>query len=498
MMTQRCLLVPAVALALLSACGGRTVVDLGNASPLECGNGRRCHNGAAGDGDGDGDGDTGGTSGQGGGGSGGMSSGGFGAVGGGGISGGSGIGGSGAFSGIGGISGGSGIGGVGGIDFEACLGSDEEIDYSCPQSVGPFEGSCAPKSRCCRRSSNLGETAYLGPDDSQAFEYRFSQALVINHPLSMSLPVLQMSAAERARYCGGDQCRLMRLTRPRRNAQLVNDIGWMEVGIGRYNCDGTYSFYDYNVAPVREQENLFSSDRWETRSIDTVFDPFAPGVDGIVPNWVNDPNQYLSCIPYFLPGTQTIDWEECSAGFELLQLDSDDSELSAECIGTWNGANWYMPGRYQTFVPLAENSTDIIDSITQSYCQLLSFSVLEPEDRDIDCLATPRCYPGNPGCKYVKLPDSLCPVDEQERSLFHCHLGALDNPNNESDYPSALPCTYEAPGGLTEDGGQCCDPLGVGSDGLPPCNAFRMLYEFAASAVEITSEAKSEFPPICN
>jgi hypothetical protein len=272
----------------------------------------------------------------------------------------------------------------------------------------------------------------------------------------------------------------------------------MEVGVGRYNCDGTYSFYDHNVAPVREQEDRISSDRWETRLTETLYDPFAAPTDRIVPGWWNNPNQYLSCIPYFLPGTQTIDWEECSTGFELLRLANDNEEASDDCLGTWNGAEWSMPGRYQTFVPLEENNLDIIDSINQSYCQLLSFSVLASEDRDIDCLATPRCFPGNPGCKYVKLPDSLCPVDEHERGLFRCHLGARDNPNDEPDYPEVLPCTYEAPRELTEDGGQCCDPMGQGSDGLPACNAFRMLYDFAASAVEITREATSEFPPVCN
>jgi hypothetical protein len=493
----RRLLFAAVPLALLAACGGRTVVDLDNASPLECGNGRRCDN----SGDGDGDGDTSGASGQGSGGSGavgGAGSGGVGAVGGGGISGGSGIGGTAAFSGIGGISGGSGLGGVGGrIDLEACLGSDEATNFSCPQSVGPFEGACAPKGQCCRRSSNLEELAYLGPEEPQVFEYRFSQALITNHPLSMSLPILQMSAAERARYCGGDQCRLMRLTKPRSNGQQTVGSGLMQIGVGRYNCDGTYSFYDYNVAPVREQENLFSSDRWEARLVDTLYDPSAAVDDRIVPDFSSNPNQYVSCIPYFLPGTQTIDWEECSSGFELLQIVNDSSEGSEDCLGSWNGAQWSMPGRYQTFVPLADNNRDIIDSISQSYCQLLSFSVLAPEERDIDCLATPRCFPGNPGCKYVKLPDSLCPVDERERGLFRCHLGARDNPNDESDYPEVLPCTNGAPVELTQDG-QCCDPMGQGSDGLPACNAFRMLYDFAASAAEITHEAKSEFPPVCN
>jgi hypothetical protein len=45
--------------------------------------------------------------------------------------------------------------------------------------------------------------------------------------------------------------------------------------------------------------------------------------------------------------------------------------------------------------------------------------------------------------------------------------------------------------------GQCCDPLGAGTNGLPACNAFRMVYEYAASAAEIADERSDELPPVC-
>jgi hypothetical protein len=98
----------------------------------------------------------------------------------------------------------------------------------------------------------------------------------------------------------------------------------------------------------------------------------------------------------------------------------------------------------------------------------------------------------------------LCPKSDSERELFRCHLGALDNPNEEEGYPTSLNCTMTAPSTPLDPDvdpsvskGQCCDPLGASTDGLPACNAFRIEYAFAAAAVEITDERQDE-PPVCD
>jgi hypothetical protein len=104
----------------------------------------------------------------------------------------------------------------------------------------------------------------------------------------------------------------------------------------------------------------------------------------------------------------------------------------------------------------------------------------------------------------VKLPDSLCPETEEERTLFGCHLGAEGNPNEEEGYPSDLTCTLDAPSEVLDPDyapsvskGQCCDPMGTVESGLPACNAFRVVYEYAAGAVEITADTTRDFPPTC-
>jgi hypothetical protein len=110
--------------------------------------------------------------------------------------------------------------------------------------------------------------------------------------------------------------------------------------------------------------------------------------------------------------------------------------------------------------------------------------------------------PGTDGCLWVKLPDSLCPSNEAERTLFGCHLGAEGNPNGEDGYPSQLNCTQDAPAapldpdmGATSEG-QCCDPLGQSST-LPACNAYRTVGTFVAAAAEITDDPRDDLPPVC-
>jgi hypothetical protein len=99
-------------------------------------------------------------------------------------------------------------------------------------------------------------------------------------------------------------------------------------------------------------------------------------------------------------------------------------------------------------------------------------------------------------CPWVKLPDSLCP-EAGDEDLFGCHLGSVENVNNEADYPT-VDCTMDAPSeALPDEQGQCCDPLGAGTDNLPACNAFRIVNEFSASAAEITDDPSNELQPVC-
>ena len=387
----------------------------------------------------------------------------------------------------------------GGSQFE-CVNKDE-INLDCPFNLPPISGSCAPAGSCCHRASNTAKIAKLGPDDPAELEYRLNFVDVTNHPMSIGNPVLVMGAAARADICSGEQCLLWRFTVPRKGGQWVPGAGEAEIGIGGYNCDGTYSFYGPKAAPDRSKE-IGQSDpgRWQAVKVPSVVDPTKDGIARYKIPFATNKNREVARSIFLWPADNTIDWELASSGFEITELDT--SETGQDCIGAREGFGWSTKGGFVAYSPLAGNEKDISNLISQSYCSLLSFGLLPEGKKQTDCLTTVRCMPGSAGCPWIKLPDSLCPADDAERANFGCHLGAEGNPNNEMGYPTTLKCTPDKPTapldpdmGATSDG-QCCDPLGMSAT-LPACNAYRTTGVFVAAAAEITKDPRNELPPVC-
>jgi hypothetical protein len=412
----------------------------------------------------------------------------------------SGTGDTGGTSGTGDTGGTGGMGGTGGGEEGLCVNPGEE-NTMCPDLVGPFEGDvCSPKGECCHRSSNATKLEALGPDETAVMEWRVSNSAVLNHPDTTGMQFLLDAAASRAKSCAGEQCLLWRFEWPRMGGEFVAGAGKSTSAIGRYNCDGTFSYYNDTVAPTREEFGFTDPARWNATTADATIDPTKEGVARTHIAWETHPNQRVTCSPFFLPNSEEIDWELCTSGFEILEFDT--SPEAYDCQGSYSGTTWEQPGVHQSFAILSENNKDIINATSGNFCHLLSFGLAA--DPATDCLATPRCMPGTDGCAYVKLPDSLCPTTPDERANWRCHLGAMGNINDEADYPTELNCTAEPPTGpLNPDvdpavsKGQCCDPLGAETDGLPACNAFRLTNKYAAAAAEITDDKKGSLPPVC-
>ena len=61
--------------------------------------------------------------------------------------------------------------------------------------------------------------------------------------------------------------------------------------------------------------------------------------------WASNPNQRLACSPLFLPNTMPamIDWELCSSGTEILELDT--TTAGEDCQGEWTGTEGWVGGR---------------------------------------------------------------------------------------------------------------------------------------------------------
>jgi hypothetical protein len=382
-----------------------------------------------------------------------------------------------------------------------------EINFDCPFNLPPIKGSCAPADVCCHRTSNIAKVDKLGPDAPAQIEYRLNYVDIYNHPHSVGLPDLQRTAGQRADVCSGEQCLLWRFTAPRTGGKFVAGKGEVEIGVGAYNCDGTYSFYGATAAPDRTKD-VGESDpgRWQSVKVPASVDPAKPGVDRYHIPWTTNKNREIARSIFLFPADNTIDWELASSGFTITDIQWSDTAL--DCIGSRKGdVGWNTVMGFESYSPLVGNELDISNQINQTYCSLLGFGLLPEGMKNKDCLKTARCMPdggsyGDGGCDWIKLPDALCPASAADRALFGCHLGAEGNPNKEDGYPTDLKCTPTAPTvaqnpdmGVTTTG-QCCDPLAK-STTLPACNAYRTVGKFVAAAAEITDQPRNSLPPVC-
>jgi hypothetical protein len=375
------------------------------------------------------------------------------------------------------------------------------VNSTCPTNLPPITGSCAPHGDCCYRTSNTARIAALGPDDTAVLEYRLNFVDITNHPLTVGTRDLMNSAVQRADVCSGEQCLLWRMTIPRQGGKFIKGASEVEIGVGAYNCDGTYSFYGPNAAPDRSSD-VGESDpgRWQAVKVPAEFDPDKQGIDRFHIPWATNKNREVARSIFIWPSDYTIDWELASSGFEITQLDT--SEAGEDCQGSRDRIKWATVDGFVSYSPLKGNDKDISNQTQQTYCSLLAFGVLPEGMKNTDCITTARCMPGSANCLWKKLPDSLCPDNDDERKIFGCHLGDTANLNAEMGYPATLKCTPEKPTtpldpdmGATSDG-QCCDPLGQ-STTLPACNAFRTVGKFVAAAAEITDDPITGLPPKC-
>jgi hypothetical protein len=414
-------------------------------------------------------------------------------------------------SGAGGTAGTFDMGGEGGTgnagtgDLPMCVNSGE-TNFDCPFSLPPIMGSCAPAGECCHRTSNTARIAALGADDPEVLEYRLEYVEIYNHPQSIGLPDLVRTANQRADVCAGEQCLLWRFTAPRQGGQTIAGMGEVEIGVGAYNCDGTYSYYGPNAASDRTAE-IGESDpgRWQSVKVPAVHDPAKEGVERFHIPFGTNKNREVARSLFLFPADNTLDWELASSGFNITSFDT--SPAGQDCMGEREGFGWNAVAGFVSYSPLKGNDKDISNQINQTYCALLAFGLLPEGQKNKDCFTTERCLPdggnfGDGGCDWLKVPDSLCPETEDDRALYGCHLGAEGNPNEETDYPTALSCTPTAPAepldpdtGATSDG-QCCDPLGVSAT-LPACNAYRTVGRFVAASAEITDAPRDTLPPVC-
>lgn len=386
---------------------------------------------------------------------------------------------------------------------------------------GPTSGDCALKGDCCHRASNIAKEKALGPDDPMLLEYRLTYNLTTNHPktIGSTLPVQSTLAV----YGLEAQDILWRIKVPRKGGMEVNGDGEATFGYGRYNCDGTFSFFSDSAAPnVSGGTRGDDPSRWAQKTVKTTVDVSKKGVDRMKIAFGDEMvrRQFIN-LPYVDQNTPSypLDWELSFMGFHLTDFDTEGA--GHDCVGKVDATKpngWTAGGHFEVYTPVFGNNHSKISALGVTYCTLVSFGISAAAG--LDCEKEARCTPGtlkagggscmpngktdDTCCPWLKLPDSLCPETAADQGIFNCHPGAKGNPNKEDGYPSDtdLKCTSDKPTtprdpdkGAT-DVGQCCDPLGKDTS-LPACNSYRLLQEFVASAVEITDAPTKDLPKNC-
>ena len=382
--------------------------------------------------------------------------------------------------------------GRGGGDVPA----DDALNPDCPANAAakPYDGKYGMKGACCYRTSN---TSRLNASaDTATLEYRVSYFVTNNHPKSITNPIIANSTIQGSEK--EEQHLLFRFVLPRKDGKFVAGEGSATIGPGRYNCDGTYSFYSDTAATA--SAGLTDKARWSATPVKILFDPTKSAwQEQSHTVWATNVNRRPSYLPYVLSsGDKGLQWEAASQGFNFLEMPPLDGAIN--CIGERpDDHSWRPGGKTISYERLDLNSTSAITALGNiSLSHLLAFGATGMKgDPTYDVLKASRCVPGSSGCQWQKLPESLCPVGD-EMNNWGCHVG---DANNEDNVP--VNCTEEAPSGVLDPDlgatteGQCCDPLAQNTRGLPACNAYRLVADIVAGAVEITDAPADSLQPNC-
>jgi hypothetical protein len=316
--------------------------------------------------------------------------------------------------------------------------------------------------------------------------------LLTNHPLNIGTA---FTGTQKQRTENEEQSLLFRFTFPAKDGKIQDGEGKLKIGAGRYNCDGTYSFYSKTAAPSSGGDG--KADRWYSDEMKTTVDSSKTNKDRVKVAYKDSlpVKNKDSFTPYLAGGEDfSIDWEGESQGFDILEMPSGEDHM--DCVGSRNDdSKWVPAGKTVAYGRVDLNDTDIIDALGVNFSQLMGFGTAGKNSKP---QMTKRCMPNSQDCPWLRLPDSLCPVTDDEKGKWGCHLGSDINDDNSAvtkNCSADVPSESDLEAGNSE--GQCCDPLGQ-SDKLPACNAWVQINDFVAAAVQITDDPVNELQQSCH
>ena len=153
-----------------------------------------------------------------------------------------------------------------------------------------------------------------------------------------------------------------RFTVPQEDGEIANGDATIQIGPGRYNCDGTYSFYGDKAAPPGT--NFKDAGRWELDDTPAKVDLSKPGGQQVTAVWATNANKDLSYLPYIdamaTALAKAAGLGDRDAGFNILSWTKveDASRLHRQPSGL---SRWTPSG--EEFVAPLERTTRAVISV---------------------------------------------------------------------------------------------------------------------------------------
>ncbi|MDD9965188.1 MAG: hypothetical protein OXR73_03115, partial [Myxococcales bacterium] len=227
-----------------------------------------------------------------------------------------------------------------------------EINLECPETTRPLTGRGAKRGPCCYRGEpNSVRVDAYGDGPESVIEYRANYLVQTNHPDSLSLMALVNTAIERSDH--EEQSLLIRFVTARMDGAQASGPGSITLGQGRYNCDGTYSFYANDAAPTGgDFPGADDPSRWAPKVVPITVDASKQGRESATIAFADNYNG-RAYTPFVHSGTYEYEWELVTQGFNIRNLGTDREDL--DCQGRRNGGMWEPGVDTEAYVVLSDN-----------------------------------------------------------------------------------------------------------------------------------------------
>jgi hypothetical protein len=330
------------------------------------------------------------------------------------------------------------------------------INLKCPD-IPPLDGDLVQKGACCYRiPAEVAAKEMREPGEGWPLSFAINLNLAVTQPKTIgSEPIRDIMRDSQER---GWETILLRINSviPEDEAPPGPTDVTIDLGSGRQNCDGTYSFYGPGAAP--DHEGRTDANRWDMRTMtgtwDWEADPYLS---------INDEGRYfgLAWAPRWfdreiLNEQPIINYEQPLRALDLI-IPNDSRDAEGNCIGQrLDNGTWQGPPALTIFIPIQESDQTVTQIAAQTLCAIIANGVgTRDSDGESYTCEGPRVDGPNP---WLELPDSMCPTDPSDETP--CWIGVKSHPDfkaerdcNDSDRP-------------------CCDPTGTDQDGLEACNSW--------------------------